>query len=196
MHRQSFPNFIIISGSGRNVGKTWLAAALIRQFSVEFPVVALKISPHVHDSSGSAELIADTGGSRIFREILPNLKNSGRFLEAGAAESYFMETDDAHLPEAFQIFLNKCNRLKYPVICESGALTRLVKPGISFFILRESENLPAHKAEIMRLADVVLPAQIFFPPAIIDMVNFTGNSWSWSTPGESVSPEPPPAWPV
>jgi hypothetical protein len=180
MQRNPNPNLIIISGSGRNVGKSYMASSLIRWFSDQFPILGLKISPHGHNSLGNTKLCANTDGIRIFQDMGPNQKSSGKFLEAGALQSFFMETDDKHLVIAFDMFMKECNPMKYPVICESGALGRLIKPGILIFITDSAEDLQPHKSDTMKLADLVLPAKIFSPPEILQRINFAENGWSLS----------------
>ena len=177
MIRMPFPNFIIISGSGKKVGKTFMATALIREFSSRFPVTALKISPHVHDSLGNTTLRSASDGYRIFEDLGPHHKNSGKFLEAGAVQSFFMETGDDHLFEAFNFFTKECNPLNYPVVCESGALNSLVKPGISIFITTSAEDLTRNKLITMQKASLVLPAKLFSTPGIIERISFTEGMW-------------------
>jgi hypothetical protein len=177
MPRKSFPNFIIISGAGQKVGKTHMATALIRLFSGKFPLLALKISPHVHDSLGNTSLRTAKGGIRIFQDLAPHHKNSGKFLEAGATASFFMETDDQHLAGAIDIFMPECNPMNHPVICESGALSGLIKPGILIFITQSTDNLPEKKLSTLHEADLVLPAKTFSTREITDRISFSENSW-------------------
>jgi len=177
MHRKSYPQFIIISGSGKKVGKTHMAAALIRAFSGQFPLLALKISPHTHDSLGNTRLVAKSDGFRIFQELGPHHKNSGQFLEAGALQSYFMETDDEHLEKAFDIFMKECNSHDHPVVCESGALSNHVNPGILIFITDSHDTARADKLKTMHRADVVLEARSFDPGEIINQTGFSENCW-------------------
>ena len=177
MDRKPFNQFIIISGSGKKVGKTYMATALIRAFSNQFPLIALKISPHEHDSLGNIQLIAKNDGIRIFRDLEVHAKNSGQFLNAGAAKSFFMETDDVHLSLAFDIFMERCNPANQPVICESGALSDLIKPGILIFITRSADHLPEHKLATLSRADLVLPAESFFPSVVISKIRFSENRW-------------------
>ena len=44
-------NLLIISGSGKNVGKTLLACQIIKHFSRNSTVIGLKISPHFHNNN-------------------------------------------------------------------------------------------------------------------------------------------------
>ncbi len=179
MPGKACPHFIIISGSGKKVGKTYLATALIRAFSVTFPLIALKISPHIHDSLGNARLFATLTGMRIFEDLAPHHKNSGQFLEAGALRSFFLETDDEHLPLGFDMFLKEGNPHNYPVICESGALGNLVKPGLLVFIGRSTGDLPLHKATTLHQADLVLPAKTFSTSEVIDRISFRDHGWHY-----------------
>jgi hypothetical protein len=177
MDRISHPQFIIISGSGQKVGKTHMATAIIRAFSKKFPLLALKISPHVHDSMGNSRLVASAEGFRIFMELGPNHKNSGQFHEAGAQKSFFMETDDGHLSEAFDHFMKKCNPHDHPVICESGALSNLIKPGILIFVNDSTEILRADKLKILERADLVIPAKTFSAKEITGKIDFSEKKW-------------------
>ncbi len=178
MPRKPFPNLIIISGSGRKVGKTFLVTALIRAFSPGIPLIALKISPHVHDALGNTALRATAKGARIFQDLGAHHKNSGQFLEAGALQSYFMETEDNCLESAFDIFMKECNPTNNPVICESGALSILMDPGISIFIRGSNIHLPDHKQAAMQQADLVLPARLFSTAEIIGRISFSENRWN------------------
>jgi hypothetical protein len=182
MLRKPHPPFIIISGSGKKVGKTHLATALIRAFSAKFPLLALKISPHVHDSLGNTRLSATSDGIRIFRDLGPHHKNSGQFLEAGASQSFFMETDDTHLPIAFDIFMKECNPGNHPVICESGALGNFIKPGILIFISDSAEMLRADKLKTCGLADLVLPARSFDPQKTVRQITCADGKWGLTLP--------------
>ncbi|MEI6173635.1 MAG: hypothetical protein WCR01_07765 [Bacteroidota bacterium] len=177
MTRKSFPQFIIISGSGKKVGKTYLAVNLIRSFSGKFPLLALKISPHLHDSLGNSGMVAASAGIRIFQDMEPHRKNSGKFLEAGAARSFFMETDDEHLAEAFERFMKECNPQNEPVIIESGALGHLIQPGLLIFINSPPELTREVKLKTMNMADLVLPARLFDPGKISDQIGFSENRW-------------------
>jgi hypothetical protein len=178
MPRKPFPHLIIISGSGRKVGKTFMVTALIRAFSPGIPLIALKISPHVHDDLGNTTLRATANGIRIFQDLGPHHKNSGQFLEAGAVQSFFMETVDSCLESAFDLFMKECNPTNNPVICESGALSILVNPGVSIFINDSTGALPDHKKAAMQQADLVLPARLFSTAEIIGRISFSENRWN------------------
>ena len=177
MERKLNSNFLIISGSGKKVGKTFLSVALIEHFSNVTPVIALKISPHKHDKLGNVLTISDTDGYRIFREFEVHDKNSGQFLGAGAKESYFLESEDGSLSNAIEEFSRKCNPMNLPVICESGALGKIIKPGILFYIASPDNQFDEYKESIKKLADVILPAKLFSAPEVVGNIQLIGNRW-------------------
>jgi hypothetical protein len=170
-------NFIILSGAGKKVGKTYLAVSLIRHFSDQSPIIGLKISPHQHDQLGSVVTIADGSGYRLFRELEVHDKNSGQFFKAGATASYFLETDDNCLSKAIEEFSQKCNPLNLPVVCESGALAKIIKPGVMIYIEHPGQQGNAYKESQRRLADIILPARQFLTSEVISKINLTGNNW-------------------
>ncbi|MEI6434890.1 MAG: hypothetical protein WCP32_08610 [Bacteroidota bacterium] len=177
MVRKLFGQFIIISGSGKKVGKTWLATALIRSFHQSVPLIALKISPHLHDSLGKSKIVYASETFRIYQDLEPHIKNSGQYLQSGADASFFMEAEDRHLDEAFTIFMNVCNPEKQPVICESGALGSKIKPAIMIFIASGDEPLSKSKKRSERVADFVLPARIFSADDVVQRIRWSGEKW-------------------
>lgn len=177
MDRISCPAFIIISGSGKKVGKTFLAVALIKRFSSQSPIIALKISPHKHDKLGNVVTIMDTPGYRLFQELEVHKKNSGQFLAAGAKVSCFLETEDGFLGQAIEEFSKKCNPMNLPVVCESGALGTIIKPGVMIYIANPEKQLNPYKESIRKLADMVLPARRFSASAFVNDIQLTSSGW-------------------
>jgi hypothetical protein len=159
------------------VGKTFLSVALIEHFSLQAPVIALKISPHKHDKLGNVLAIADTKGYRLFRELEVHDKNSGQFLKAGAKASYFLETEDGSLGQAIEEFSRKCNPMNLPVVCESGALGKIIKPGILIYIASPENKFDEYKESIRKLADLTLPARVFSASEVVNKIQLTDNNW-------------------
>jgi len=127
---QTFHNILLISGTGRNVGKTLLAARIIRQFSAITPVVCVKVCPHRHAPTESIEVIASHPSYMVGLETSrTNGKDTARFLVAGAVACYYVESDDNYLPEVFQIIMSRHPADQVYVI-ESGGLRRHVIPGL------------------------------------------------------------------
>lgn len=176
---RNFRNYLLVSGSGKKVGKTYLVTALIRKFSLQFPVVGLKISPHIHDDPGDAVLINNEENRfRIYREYAPHRKNSGQYLEAGASKAFFMETSDENLAGSFDYFNRNCNPENNAVICESGALANFIRPAIHIHISDQPEARSDQKPEWQKMADLVLPARDFDPVKVINKILFDERGWT------------------
>ncbi len=174
-----YSNYLLVSGSGKKVGKTYLVTALIRKFSLQFPVVGLKISPHIHDDPGDAVLINhEENRFRIYREYAPHRKNSGQYLEAGASKAFFMETGDENLADAFDYFNRCCNPENSAVICESGALGSIIRPAIHIHISDMQEARSGKNPGWQKKADLILPARDFDPAKVISRISFDERGWT------------------
>ncbi len=154
-------NWIIVGGTGRNTGKTTLAEKLIEKFGSQVPVTAVKIANikpgserfHEHDVKSFRDKIL------IKKETRSNgSKDSMRFLRAGAFESWFIQTEDAFLPETFPEIQTILKEAQW-IVCESNNLRNFVKPGL--FIMVKGENDTSGKKDVsglLQLSDVVVEA--------------------------------------
>lgn len=160
------PNLLLVSGAGRNVGKSTLVCRLIEKFKAEM-LMAVKISPHFHES------IPKNIPYIIEKEINPNRgKDSSRFLKSGAAEVYYLQVHDEHLAEAFDKILGK-NINDRPIIAESGGLAKFIQPGLMLFV--EGEDSVVKNKPIKEKADKVLQMQN--GGFAIDDIEFTNGEW-------------------
>lgn len=137
----NFPNVLTLCGSGRNVGKTHLGCQIIKHFSQNSSIIAVKISKfnHHHTEDEGMKLLHKSEGFQIWKQITVSQKDSGRYLNSGASASYYIECDDQHLLEAFlnvyKMYGNSCL-----FVCESASITKYIKPAIAIFV--ESINYP------------------------------------------------------
>ncbi|VAW29816.1 hypothetical protein MNBD_BACTEROID07-1512 [hydrothermal vent metagenome] len=155
------PNWIIVGGTGRNIGKTTLVEKLVGKFGSRVPLTAIKISNikpesrsfHGHNVEQFSEKIL------LQKELRTDgNKDSMRLLKAGAETSWFIQTEDVFLPETFPEIQAVLKESQW-VVCESNSLRRLVKPGL--FIMVEGKNNTSAKKDIpglLQLADVVVEA--------------------------------------
>lgn len=171
-------NLLIISGSGRRTGKTTLACALIRHFTAICPLIAVKISPHANHNAGMAALIIEKNGFKLYEETTPNAKDSGLFLESGALKSYFLEVTDHNIDIAWEHLNRTLLKPDQAILCESGYLGHLVKPGIMIFCGPDSPMMPPSKQRNKALSDITVTAGQFDPEALIQRIVFTENKWS------------------
>jgi hypothetical protein len=132
-------DFIIISGSGRNVGKTTLACKIIEMLSVEEKVIAVKISKHVHQLTEKQKVIFELPGLLIAEELdKSSSKDSSRYLQSGALYSFFIQANDDQFP-TLAVWLN--DNLDGTVVCETGFLGNFLIPSKAFFV----EGAEIHK---------------------------------------------------
>ena len=172
---KALPNLLLISGTGQNSGKTTLACRLIACFAKQFPVTAIKISPHFHEPPPQLPVIAAYEGFVIYEEIQYGTgKDSSRFLDAGAKRIYFITTQQEKQGAAMEILLEKIPE-NTPVICEAGGLHHYFKPALHIVAIRK--NKPPQK-QIPQSADVVVEFDgVGFTPEV--EVRWSGEGWSF-----------------
>lgn len=145
-------NILLISGSGRNVGKTTFMREVIRQ-NVQQKPIAVKITPHFHEPTSGLKPISITENYRVFEETDQNSdKDSSLFLLAGAEKVFYIQTKDVFLEEAFQLISGKLPS-DQPVIIESAALRKYIVPGLYLFIQKKYEEIKPSAAEMKKLAN-------------------------------------------
>ncbi|MCU4173733.1 hypothetical protein [Carboxylicivirga sp. N1Y90] len=135
-------NYLLIAGNGRNVGKTWLSELCIRELAKQHDVIALKIASHAHAINEDIEQLAGKNKQwMIGLETNRNSsKDSARMLKAGAALAYYAQlNNDAFLPDLLQ-WLKENIKADQPVICESSAIGRFIKPGLAFYVEDHSNS--------------------------------------------------------
>lgn len=155
--RPFYPNLLLVSGSGRDTGKTLLACQIIQKFTRHHRIAALKISRHRHEhgEEPGLQLAGEGNGYRIWYDTVQSAKDSGRFLNSGAELSIYIETTDLYLNEAF----SHAMRLIRPgsmVVCESGGLVHLVQPALMIFVQEGEGQISPEKAAVRARADLVV----------------------------------------
>jgi hypothetical protein len=152
---QIFKNILLVSGSGRNVGKTNFIREVIAQ-NADQKLIAVKITPHFHEPTQGLVPIAITGNFRVYQETDLNAeKDSSLFLRAGAAKVFYIQTNDIDLEEAFSIILKQV-KPDQPIVTESAALRKYISPGLYVFIQKEQEEVKSSALEMRKLADVIV----------------------------------------
>ena len=172
------PDFFIISGNGRNSGKTTLACSIIKQASRDFAVAAIKVSPHFHPPSDPSGTPANHEHYIIRKETDPKgRKDSSRMLAAGASQVFYLEVKDDHLEEAMQALFASVS-FKGPVVCESGRMRDVIEP--SLFILVDRDDGREDKPGFIRYAAVADRVILFDESSSgIDPLNIRFNGKRW-----------------
>jgi hypothetical protein len=172
------PYFIIISGNGRNTGKTSFVCRVITTIGSSYSVTAIKVSPHFHPERSGDDILFRNEHFIIRKELSTKKpKDSSLMLAAGAANVYYIEAIDSHLPEAINTLFRKV-RIEGPVICESGGMRRIIEPSI-FLLLNKTDNTEekAGFTELKPMADRI----ITFNGEKFDLrpenISFDGEKW-------------------
>jgi hypothetical protein len=151
------PGLLLISGTGRDSGKTTLVCNLLERFHDGRFITAIKISPHKH-KPGPGELpLHSTKDYSIFREEKTDTgKDSAAMLKAGAGEVFYVQASDSHLREAMLNLFPLLSAYDL-LICESGGLRNFVMPDL-FFIIHNFYHKPIRESsrKLIPLADVFI----------------------------------------
>ena len=152
---QSSRRILLISGSGRNVGKTSFLRRVIAQ-NAPHQLVAIKITPHFHEPTSGLVPLHVTENYRIFQETDSTKgKDSSLFLQAGAETVFYIQTTDAFLDEAFNLATGQLAP-DQPILVESAALRTILVPERYIFIQKNYEEVKPSAVEMQKLADLIV----------------------------------------
>lgn len=145
----------MISGSGRNVGKTSFIRKIIEQ-NADQNLAAIKITPHFHEPTVGLVPIEVNDHFRVFQETDHNSeKDSSLFLQAGAQKVIYIQTTDLYLDQAFRTATEHLS-LNQPIITESAALRKFIIPGLYIFIQKINDEMKPSAIEMQKLADTTI----------------------------------------
>ena len=165
----SKPNFLLIAGDGRNVGKTYLACKIISHLSKKLDVIGIKITPHFHKSEVK-NILQQTKEFVIAEENEITEKDSSLLLQAGAKKVYFIMVKPDKIKEAF-FELEKLLPVS-PVVCESGGLNEVIQPGLFLFVKKKGVDI--QKSNYLKYSPLLVEndgKDFTFHPESIQFIN-------------------------
>lgn len=175
---QYYPKILLIAGTGRNTGKTLMASSIIKKFSSKNKITGLKISPHFHSGTESLHTLHKSENFNIYQETsISSSKDSSRMLKAGANKVYYIECLDEFMKEAFELFL-RLTAVNGPIVCESPALRKYLKPGV--FIIVDNQSNNNKKQDILKIksmADLFIETHKDDSNKIISRIRCSKHSW-------------------
>jgi molybdopterin-guanine dinucleotide biosynthesis protein len=133
---------VVVGGHSRNIGKTSVVAGLIRKLR-DRNWTALKITQYGHGiCSSKGEACGCEAGAAddpehpfaLSEEYEPSGTDSGRFLAAGAARSFWLRTPMGELKRASAV-MDKILAQNDHVIVESNSVLELVQPDLFLMVL-------------------------------------------------------------
>ncbi len=177
MEPKVIPQLLLIAGTGRNTGKTTFACDILRKFSPNHKLIAVKITPHFHKNIQSGKIIVNRENLYIAEETIAiSGKDSSLMHLAGAVKSYFVMAKDEHLENAFQE-IEKLIPSDSLIVCESGGLRYHRVPGL-FFMMSSPENEIKPSAQRLKLlADRVITFDGKRIDFDLDMIEVKENQW-------------------
>lgn len=123
---------LLISGAGRNVGKTALACRLIEKYKKDLPITAVKISAHFHELTPGQKIMIQIERLTISEEQdRRSSKDSSRYLQAGASRAIYIQSTTENIPLVYHWMKEN---LKGLVICESATLGTHAIPDQAVFV--------------------------------------------------------------
>jgi len=129
---------LAVGGHSRNIGKTSVVAGLIRKLR-ERRWTAVKITQHGHGvCSRTGEPCGCEAASEdavaLTEEYEPGRTDSGRFLAAGAARSFWLRTPAGEIARAAGL-LRKILEQNENVIVESNSVLEVLEPDLFLMLL-------------------------------------------------------------
>jgi len=123
---------LLISGTGRNSGKTTLACKVISEFADQRLMIGLKIGSHMHEPTSGLILIHADKNFMIYRETnLNSMKDTSLMLQSGAVNVFYIQSEIESLKAAIVYFMENVSE-GHAIVCESPALREIVIPGLFF----------------------------------------------------------------
>jgi hypothetical protein len=183
--KKYYPNILLVAGSGRNVGKTSLICSIINKVQKTDAIIAIKITNHFHSSSkiqGSEFILFQSSEYIIYKEETKSEKDSGRFLEAGAKQVLYIETEQHCTKEAFLHALQYIPK-EQAIICESGSLIDTILPAAFIMVIGNTVKNKTESDQRLVLADLVFDSSN--ENYIFDISNIQYNNDSWKIQKET-----------
>ncbi|MBS4059862.1 MAG: hypothetical protein KG029_05645 [Bacteroidetes bacterium] len=173
------PNLLLIAGNGRNIGKSTFACAVIEKFSKETSVFGIKattIYPE-EDAFHNKKKVQLFQPFDIFEETNPeSTKDTARMLKAGAERAFYIRSFDENIEQAIQEFFEIIPR-ESVIICESGSLRKVVKPGLFLYLENGNNNLKEKNRKIRDLADIVVNSENLKTDISPDDIVLSSEGW-------------------
>jgi hypothetical protein len=169
-HRSGHPKIIVVGGHTRNIGKTSVAAGLIRHFSF-LPWTAVKITQYGHGVCSRDGKRCDCAPTEHPFALTEEKNADGpsdtsRFLAAGAQRSLWLRVRQGQLRYALPILQQALDQAEYALI-ESNSILEFVCPELYLMVLDSSRpDFKKSAREFLPFADaIVTPTESLVPEA-------------------------------
>jgi len=172
--------FIIVGGTGRNVGKTEFVCRLIERISQTNEVYALKVSAVFPDEvQFHGDHTMERDKQYLFEETNSNTnKDTARMLQAGASRVFYLRAEDAGIEQGFNDFLEQLPD-NIAVVCESNSLAKLVKPALHIILTQHGKPIKERAKRQMETADLLVVSDGVSGFTELERLNYTSQG-TWT----------------
>jgi len=153
--RIEYPEVLMISGAGRNVGKTILGCNIFDIYKDKRGISIIKIASHKHQQDNSMILLKEDINYCIWKENSVREKDSGKYFSIGAKNVFYIEALDDYQFEAF-LFVKDLINNDNLIICETGRLAINIKAGVMLFVQKREAEIEPKKQILKDLCDKVI----------------------------------------
>ncbi|MCU4163279.1 hypothetical protein [Carboxylicivirga caseinilyticus] len=176
MAKRNLNNWLLISGNGRHVGKTWLAERFIHQLSESENVVAIKIASHMHQLGPEVKWLDGGPDKWMIGEETDTKsdKDSVRMLKAGAEKVFYAQMNDDIYNLDQLNYLDKVLTGEELIICESASIGNFINPGAAFYVYDPNNIAKNCNWSFSYQALESLQSKIVNPPK---KIRWEKNSW-------------------
>lgn len=148
-------NILMVGGNARKSGKTTMICRLLEYFERTYAIAAVKVALYGNREIFSEHYPEASGNGYLeIKENSPyNKKDSGKFLAAGAAESWFIAAVNGKEDKVIQKIKEIENRVNF-MILESNVIRKYIEPGVFIMVINSEKEVKASAREVFSFADL------------------------------------------
>lgn len=183
-------NMLLIGSEQRKAGKTTLACELIKKFSKNHDIAAIKITTlskeypnHTINSDGECW---ENGYYVVEENNKSDKTDTSKFLSAGAQQSFWLRVFDDNLLEGFTAVLNQIGEGSI-IICEATSLVKFVKPGVfvMFSVNPDSEERKKHISDLERYTSFNIRPDVNDFDGFPEKISLKSGKWELNSSGSN-----------
>jgi molybdopterin-guanine dinucleotide biosynthesis protein A len=176
---------LLIGSTGPNVGKTELACAIIKRFSKDKKITAIKVTT-IKQKNGQCPrggqgcgVCTSLGGDFEITQETDSTsgKDTSRLLAAGAKKVFWLRVMKTSLKQALAVLLDVVGPDSV-LVCESNSLRHVAEPGLFIMVRKPDEKTVKNSAqEVVKLADEIIAPDCRGFGIDLDRVKLVEGKW-------------------
>ncbi|MHC4158028.1 MAG: molybdenum cofactor guanylyltransferase [Planctomycetota bacterium] len=176
---------LLIGSTGPNVGKTELACDIIKRFTKDKKITAIKVTTIKQKNGqcprggqGCGVCTSLEGDFDITQETDPaSGKDTSRLLAAGAEKVFWLRVMKTSLKQALAVLLDVVGPDSV-LVCESNSLRHVVEPGLFIMVKKSDEKAVKDSAkQVIKLADEIIAPDCHGFGIDLDKIKLVDGKW-------------------